>query len=266
MSALQANPLSRNPNGLELVSVATYTRVVDASIERVWENVLDWEHLPYLHDTSFSFSELDAAGAWGWRCWSDTEHVGHIELCVLSDRYVARTYSAGKQSSEIWTGLRSLGAATAVEVEFLVADVGADHVAAMGQIYRNVYQQLWDEDEAMMCERQRRLDQKRAANTQVVLGREAEIAQRLPLRFEWRRQEFELIERDSQLQAIPTMCPHLLGPLAPDATNPDVLSCPWHGYQFDRRSGDCLSPAGARCRLPAAPVLSIRDGMLIAGV
>ncbi|MCX2979698.1 Rieske (2Fe-2S) protein [Halieaceae bacterium IMCC14734] len=265
MSALQADPLNRNPNGLELVSVATYTRLVGASIERVWENVLDWEHLPHLHDTSFSFSELDEAGAWGWRCWSDAEHVGHIELCVMSDRYVARTYSHGKQFSEIWTGLRSQGDATAVEVEFLVADVAADQVDGMGQIYRDVYQQLWDEDEAMMRERQRRLDERRSADAQVVLGTEAAVAQRLPFRFQWRRQEFELIERDSQLLAVPTICPHLLGPLATDLTNPDVLSCPWHGYQFDRRSGDCLSPVGARCRLPAAPVLSIRDGMVVAG-
>lgn len=265
MPALQANALTRNPNDLELVSVATYTRLVEATVERVWENVLDWEHLPHLHDTSFSFSELDEAGDWGWRCWSDASHEGHIELCVAADNYVARTYSHGEQSSEIWTTLRAQGPATAIEVEFLVVGVAAAQVEAVGQAYCNIYQLLWDEDEAMMCERQRRLDQKRSAGTQVVLGAEAEISQRLPLRFEWRRQEFELVKRDGELLAVPTICPHLLGPLAAEATSPDVLRCPWHGYQFDRRSGACLSPAGVRCRLPAPPVLSIQDGVVVAG-
>jgi nitrite reductase/ring-hydroxylating ferredoxin subunit len=266
MPALQADALTRNPNALELVSVATYTRLVDATVERVWENVLDWEHLPHLHDASFNFSELDEAGDWGWRCWSDAAHEGHIELCVAADNYVARTYSDGQQFSEIWTALRAQGAATAIEVEFLVADVAADQVAGLGQIYRGLYQRLWDEDEAMMRERQRRLDEKRSADTQLVLGTEAEVVARLPFRFQWRRQEFELSQRDGQLRAVPTICPHLLGPLASDADNPDVLRCPWHGYQFNRHSGACLSPAEARCRLPAAPVLSIQDGVVVAGV
>ena len=32
-----------------LTSVATYRRRIGASLERVWENVHDWEHLPWLH-------------------------------------------------------------------------------------------------------------------------------------------------------------------------------------------------------------------------
>jgi hypothetical protein len=37
--------------GLSLA--ANYTREVGAGIERIWENVLDREHLPALHDIYF---------------------------------------------------------------------------------------------------------------------------------------------------------------------------------------------------------------------
>ena len=43
---------------LELALAATYSRVVRAGIERIWENVLDWEHLPALHDIYFNHVAL----------------------------------------------------------------------------------------------------------------------------------------------------------------------------------------------------------------
>lgn len=36
----------------------TYTRDVAASIARIRENVLDWEHLPALHASSFAACDL----------------------------------------------------------------------------------------------------------------------------------------------------------------------------------------------------------------
>jgi hypothetical protein len=45
----------------------TYTREVRAGVERIWENVFDWEHLPVLHETYFNAVELIETGDWGWR-------------------------------------------------------------------------------------------------------------------------------------------------------------------------------------------------------
>ena len=42
----------------ELNVVATYRRTIHASLERIWENVLDWEHLPWLHRSAFAAAEL----------------------------------------------------------------------------------------------------------------------------------------------------------------------------------------------------------------
>ena len=52
---------------LELALAATYTREVRAGIERIWENVLDWEHLPALHEIYFNRVALIDSGSWGWR-------------------------------------------------------------------------------------------------------------------------------------------------------------------------------------------------------
>jgi DNA-binding XRE family transcriptional regulator len=46
----------------------TYNREVRAGIERIWENVFDWEHLPVLHGSYFSHiasSSRSAAGVGG---------------------------------------------------------------------------------------------------------------------------------------------------------------------------------------------------------
>ena len=51
----------------ERTRVAVYRRRVGASLERVWENVLDWEHLPWLHAGSFRSIHCRHAGDWGWR-------------------------------------------------------------------------------------------------------------------------------------------------------------------------------------------------------
>ena len=37
-----------------LTRVGVYQRTVGVSTERVWENVHDWAHLPWLHGASFS--------------------------------------------------------------------------------------------------------------------------------------------------------------------------------------------------------------------
>ena len=41
-----------------LPHVGTYRRVLPISIERMYENTLDWAHLPYVHSTSFAESNV----------------------------------------------------------------------------------------------------------------------------------------------------------------------------------------------------------------
>ena len=55
----------RVARSLELA--VTCRREVRAAIERIWENVFDWEHLPVLHEMYFNAVALIEIGDWGWR-------------------------------------------------------------------------------------------------------------------------------------------------------------------------------------------------------
>ena len=271
MTARQANATSFNPNGLDLTRVARYERLVDAPLERVWENVLDWEHLPHLHETSFDFVELDSGGDWGWRTWSDAEHSGYVELCVADSRcYVARTYQADAQVTEIWTTLEARAAQTAITVEFHLADVEPASKDALGDMMLGLYTRLWDEDEAMMRERQHRLHESRSPHEQLALGQRDELVARLAggeqIIFQLKKREFQLRLHNNELLVHSTICPHLLGPLTDADLSTGRLRCPWHGYEFDLASGRCVNPEHASCALPGAAELVLEQGELIARV
>ncbi len=269
MPAQQLNALERNPNNLPVTLVATYERTIGASIERVWENVLDWEHLPHLHATSFNYCTLDEAGDWGWRTWSNPEQTDHVELCLKDEtQYVARSYRGGEQISEIWTTLTGKADKTDIRVEFFIPNIPADKKAPLGDAMLSLYTQLWNEDEEMMIERQRRLDENRSEVGEVEIGDVDAVSARLAageaVHFQLRRREFALIESGDGFRAVSTICPHLLGPLNEHDAAAGTVRCPWHGYTFDIETGECVSPADATCRLTPAPEVEVNAGKLIA--
>src|SRR5438552_19143634 len=90
--------------------VATYRRELPVTIERVYENAIDWEHLPYLHRTSFSRIDCIEAGPWGFRAsvWAqpfDERRKFVIELRLDRDcrRWITRTLEGPGAGTEIWT-------------------------------------------------------------------------------------------------------------------------------------------------------------------
>jgi nitrite reductase/ring-hydroxylating ferredoxin subunit len=263
MTALQSNSTSFNPNNLNLTLVASYDRVIKASTERVWENVLDWEHLPHLHSSSFNHVDLDEAGAWGWRTWSNVEKTSHVELCVDDSQYVARSYQAGNQVSEIWTYLTPEKEHTNIHVEFYGTNIAADAIDKIGSNYLGLYQRLWDEDEAMMIERQRRLNQSRSAETTLDLGPRGDLENRLPITVQLKGGEFRIMAINNKLIASSTICPHRLGPLSVIDSNDQTVTCPWHGYRFDIETGQCVSPITATCKLPRPPAIVEESGNII---
>ena len=54
------------------------------------------------------------------------------------------------------------------------------------------------------------------------------------------------------------MCAHRGGPLSEGRLSGTRLACPWHGWMFDVRSGECTFP-GRGARVPAYPV-QVTDG------
>lgn len=46
-----------------------------------------------------------------------------------------------------------------------------------------------------------------------------------------------LVNVEGEIHACEGACPHLGGPLGDGVVNGSVLSCPWHGWQFDVTTG-----------------------------
>lgn len=254
--------LRRNPG---LKQVACYRRTIGASLERVWENVLDWEHLPYLHSRAFAEIECQEAGAWGWRAqvvYPGGTVRSRIELLTAcaENQYLTRVVDGPGAGNEIWTRLTVDGSrSTKIAVEFwldLPAGVDAD---SAGQGYLALYRELWDEDEEMMQLRQSELDrltvERGALPASRDLGTLEALRRKLPITLDLATGRFRIVEDDGELRVHSMVCPHTLGPLRQCDDEPHQLRCPWHGYRFDWRNGKSCDGRGLR--LAPAPELVI---------
>jgi len=157
-------PINRAEPGVPapLALAATYSREVRVGIDRIWENVLDWEHLPALHEMYFDRVRLVETGDLGWRV-ELTKTPGsagrrmllELQIDRANARYCARTLAGDGAGTEIWTLLEALGPQrTAVEVRFYLPERRPDRLATLGEKYRSSYVRLWDQDEAMMMRRE----------------------------------------------------------------------------------------------------------------
>jgi nitrite reductase/ring-hydroxylating ferredoxin subunit len=246
-----------------LTSVAVYQRTIAASLERIWENVLDWEHLPGLHRGSFDAIRCLEASEQGWRARLRGRGAAagdEIEVEVRLDRanlrYVTATTAGAGAGSEIWTELAPLHPhATDIRVEFKLPGVVSAQVEALGRGYTALYTRLWDEDESMMVRREAMLARVAAlperGRETLELGPLDALRARLPLRVELDGRPFRVLALGDALVAHSTVCPHLLGPLEDAVPDGDTLECPWHRYRFDLRSG--RSCDGRALRLMPAP-------------
>jgi nitrite reductase/ring-hydroxylating ferredoxin subunit len=247
--------------GSDLALAATYTREVRAGIERIWENVLDWEHLPALHDIYFNHVALIEIGSWGWRVeltkagTADQRMLLELQIDRAKARYRVQTLAGDGLGTEIWTLLEALGPQqTAIEVRFYLPEHRPERLAALGEKYRSSYARLWDQDKAMMVRREALLarspTRSGVSGASLRLGPISEL--RLPLLVELDGEPFRILELEGgELVAHSTICPHWLGPLDEAAPENGVLRCPWHGYRFDLRTG--MSVDGRGCRLAPAP-------------
>ena len=192
--------------------------------------MLDWEHLPWLHRDTFAAVQLETAGRDGWRAVVDLRGGAEpllIEVALVraAHRYHTRPLDGPGAGTDIVTTLTPDGPhATGIEVAFLVPGVAPEAVEAVGGFYRALYAKLWDEDEGMMVRRQALLDGAWAPGC-----REALV--------------------DGRSYRFVASCPHLGGPLDEAPVEEGCLTCPWHGYRFDVRTGQSADGRGLRLRL-----------------
>ena len=244
----------------------TYHRSVAASVARIRENVLDWEHLPALHASSFTACDLVDTDANGWRIRLTSRGGGApqtLKLHIAPDtsHYRVTTESGPGTPSEIRVTVTPQAPhQTAVTVEYHIAETDPGRLAMIGMGFVAIYTRLWDEDEAMMQAREAALATRPRAPTHLDLGPETDL--QLPHDFDFGAHRFRLIRHNGALLAHSRMCPHWLGPLdgPPDAEN--CLTCPWHGYRFNALTGH--SADGRALRLAPAPRITIENRRVIA--
>jgi nitrite reductase/ring-hydroxylating ferredoxin subunit len=262
-------------------AAAVYERELDASVERIWENVLDWEHLPYLHPQAFTSVRMDSqsrdhwSGVVGLPGSSDPIEID-VRLDRPSLRYTTRTVAGVGAGTAIVTSLFPREAhRTGIRVDFHLPWAPPEAAAHIGEVYQNLYVQLWDQDEDMMRERQRVLDgelrerqrvlddelrERQRVLDSVSLGRVRELASRLPLDVELGGRRFRVVSIEGRLHAYDVRCPHLGGPLPAPASGSCEVACPWHGYRFDLTSNASSDGRGLRLRPAAVVEVSACDG------
>jgi uncharacterized membrane protein len=156
-------------NSEPLTLVATYHRTIHASLERIWENVRDWEHLPWLHRSSLTSITLLEQTPTSWRARitmppaaAPRGAVIEIKVDASQLRYWSRTLEGVGAGGEILTCLTPVDERnTDIVVECCAPGVSGKQADALGAAYLRLYQRLWDEDERMMMRRQELIDAKR---------------------------------------------------------------------------------------------------------
>jgi nitrite reductase/ring-hydroxylating ferredoxin subunit len=243
----------------------TCNREVRAGIERIWENVFDWEHLPVLHGIYFNHVELLDIGSWGWRVdlakrpgTQDRRMLLELRTDPANARYRVQTLAGDGTGTEIWTLMEPIGRhRTAIEVRYYLPERRPERLEALGEKYRSSCERLWDQDEAMMMRRDALLARAAAARPKpsrapLPLGPVSELRRRLPLLVELDGEPFRILEVEGgELVAHATICPHWLGPLDEAAPENGILRCPWHGYLYNMWTGE--SADGRGYRLAPAP-------------
>jgi nitrite reductase (NADH) small subunit len=56
--------------------------------------------------------------------------------------------------------------------------------------------------------------------------------------------EVVLFKQNGKIWGLNNSCPHMGGPLSEGEVEGSCITCPWHGYQFDFKTGDCINMPG----------------------
>ena len=251
-----------------LSHVGTYSRDLPNDLHRMYENALDYEHLPWLHSSTFASLQIHDSGSWGWLATVHIRPKSVLSKMVLelrldrdNNRWITKTLSGLGKGTEIWTvALPSEDGGIRVVVDFFIPKVPGFMRSFYRQYYMAMYKNLYDEDESMMVGRQQGLNRVKTAGKIAViegisLGYKEEVRAALPMQFEFNQKNFCLIEHKGNLIAYSAVCPHMLGPLSQGKLTNSEVECPWHGYRFDVVSGECLT--GQACKLGKAPTISV---------
>lgn len=70
-----------------------------------------------------------------------------------------------------------------------------------------------------------------------------------------------LFNVDGEFYALDGVCPHQGGPLGKGCLTGAIITCPWHGWQFDVRSGE--HQLNKRLQQPTLPVRVVGEAVFV---
>ena len=70
-------------------------------------------------------------------------------------------------------------------------------------------------------------------------------------------QDVVLFKINGTVYALDNACPHMGGPLGEGEVENDVVTCPWHGWQFNIKTGECINVPGDDA---ACIKITVQDG------
>jgi len=73
--------------------------------------------------------------------------------------------------------------------------------------------------------------------SEIIAGRVADIEPGRPLRVSAGARQIAVVVAEGRCYAIDNECPHKGGPLAAGKVKGTVITCPWHLFRFDLRTG-----------------------------
>ncbi len=95
---------------------------------------------------------------------------------------------------------------------------------------------------------------------QVKLGRRSELAVDQPLVKQILGRRIMVVLIDNKPYALEGDCCHMRAPLATGKIDGATITCPWHGWRYNLRTGACLTNPGFK--LKTWPVI-VADGELL---
>ena len=243
--------------------LGNYTRDIPTNLRRMMENARDWEHLPFVHPSSFAAIELVEEGRWGCRFKTSLPNNGGEQLIEMlidtAQHYWATCVVEGLgKGTQIHTQASALaGGGISVDARFYLPqplENAAQDAVVLGYLQAQ-YKTLYDEDEQMMLGRQMALDERKmmadiSQTSAVIIGLEAQLDRSRLHRAVLGSDTVCVRYLNGAWAAYAARCPHVLGPL--DKAEPDAdgqITCPWHGYRFDLATG-----AEERGRCQALPI------------
>lgn len=75
----------------------------------------------------------------------------------------------------------------------------------------------------------------------IKVASKSELAPGSSKKVEVNSKEVALFNVDGAFYAIDDTCSHRGGPLSEGSVEDKVVTCPWHGWQYDLASGECLT-------------------------